>query len=248
MPPRSASSPGTTYAHAQARRLLAHERWLTSADPRAIAHRLAFGEQGQLLTNGPALRLPINLKLKPHERLLDIGCARGALARTLDGQVSLDTPPVGIDVSPSLLRLARRDERRGGGRTRLAQAGPVALPFRDGAFTLVTCGYVVRHLENDEVDALLVEIHRVLAPGGLAVIWDFGPSGNPRLDAWNARIVAITSAAPHLRAASTLRHRAAAAGFTFNREANLRPFLAPPIPRASILVGRPPEGWTGPLG
>jgi SAM-dependent methyltransferase len=231
----------------QARRFAAFERWVAGSDPRAIAHRWLFGEQGQLLSNGPAVRLPINLKLKPETRVLDIGCGRGALLRAFDGQLQLDTPPVGIDLSRTLLRLARRDEGRDG-RTRLAQASPVALPFRDGAFTLVTCGYVVRHLENDEVDALLAEIHRVLAPGGLAVLWDFGPSGNARLDAWNARVIAVAGETPRLRSGSTLRHRAAVAGFQFNREADLRPFLVPPIARASILIGRPPEGWRGPLG
>jgi SAM-dependent methyltransferase len=237
----------TASTRSRARRFAAHERWLAGVHPRALAHRWVMGEQGQLLANGPALRLPISLKLNANARILDIGCGRGALLRAFDGQLRLKTAPVGVDLSRTMLRRARRDEGRDG-RTRLAQATADALPFRDGAFTLVTCGYVVRHLENDEVDALLAEIHRVLAPGGLAVIWDFGPSGNARLDAWNARVVSVAGVTPHLRSGATLRHRAAAAGFTFNREADLRPFLVPPIARASILVGRPPEGWTGPLG
>jgi hypothetical protein len=51
---------------------------------------------------------------------------------------------------------------------------------------------------------------------------------------------------PRLRSTSTLLRRAQAAGFDFARDAILRPFLLPPIPRASILVGRAPEGWSAP--
>jgi hypothetical protein len=40
-----------------------------------------------------------------------------------------------------------------------------------------------------------------------------------------------------------LRRLAEESGFTFTRDADLRPFLLPPIPRASILIGkRPDEG------
>jgi len=46
-----------------------------------------------------------------------------------------------------------------------------------------------------------------------------------------------------LRSTSTLLKHAERAGFEFWRDAVLRPFFLPPIPRASILVGRAPEGW-----
>ena len=38
---------------------------------------------------------------------------------------------------------------------------------------------------------------------------------------------------------------AEAGGFPFVTDANLRPFLFPPIPRASVLIGIPPEGYDG---
>ena len=39
------------------------------------------------------------------------------------------------------------------------------------------------------------------------------------------------------------------AGFDWVDNAHLRPFLFPPIPRTSVLIGKAPEGWpdrTGP--
>lgn len=200
----------------------------------------------QGLANTAIYRLPENLKLTETTRLLDLGCGRGALLRAIDDQLRLETPPVGVDISRPLLEQARRDERnphRGAG---LVQGGPYSLPFQDGAFTLVTCGYQLHHRTDDEARALLIEVHRVLEPGGLAVIWDYGPSGNRRLDAWNARVLALGGLAgplPRLRSSRTLLRLAEEAGFEFTRYADLRPFLAPPIPRASILVGIPPEGF-----
>ena len=65
-----------------------------------------------------------------------------------------------------------------------------------------------------------------------------------RRDAWNARTVATGVKQPRLRSQRTLKRLATDAGFEFVRDADLRPFILPPIPRASILVGRPPEGFS----
>ena len=233
----------TTSSHLeQAARHAEYERWLQGASPSAFGIRWFMG-QGQWLANAPLYRLPENLKLDASTRLLDIGCGRGTMLRTLDDQLQLDVPPVGIDLSRATLDLAQRDEhnpRRGAG---LVQASGVALPFQDAKFSLVTCGHVLRHLDDDEARALLYEIGRVLAPGGIAVLWEFGPTGNARLDAWNARAVATEGTPVRLRSASTLRRLATDVGFPFTSDADLRPFLLPPVPRASIIVGRPPEDF-----
>jgi ubiquinone/menaquinone biosynthesis C-methylase UbiE len=91
------------------------------------------------------------------------------------------------------------------------------------------------------LDAFLHEVHRVLAPRGLALIWEFGPTGNRRLDSWNAKVVGPAGERVRLRSTRTLREHADAVGFEFTRDADLRPFLFPPIPRASVLIGIPPE-------
>ena len=229
----------------QARRDEARERWVASTTPGAVAFRWLLGT-GQWAANTALYRLATSLKLDHTTRLLDIGCGRGTLLRTLDDQLQLDTPPVGLDLSRATLAMAQRDEqnpRRGAG---LVQGSGVALPFRDGTFSLVTCGHVLHALDDDEARALLFDIGRVLSPGGLAVIWDFGPTGNAGLDAWNARVIAAGAGAastPRLRSSDTLRRLATDVGFPFTRYADLRPFLLPPIPRASVMIGRPPEDF-----
>ena len=57
-----------------------------------------------------------------------------------------------------------------------------------------------------------------------------------------ARFIGPAVERVRLRSTGTLRAHADAAGFGFTRDADLRPFLFPPIPRASILIGIPPEG------
>lgn len=222
-----------------------YDRWFAGTGPRAAFFRWLMSQPAQLLTNGPALRLPSSLRLDAATRMLDIGCGRGALLRALDDQLHFDTPPAGVDFSRAALALAARGARgaRGVPALRLVGGSASALPFRDGAFTLVTCGYLAKHLDDDELLTLFAETRRVLAPGGLAVVWEFGPSGDRRLDAWNSRVLSVTSRTPRLRSSATLRRVAAEAGFEFTRDANLRPFLLPPIARASVLLGRPPEGW-----
>lgn len=234
-------------AHARSTRDAAHaaveyDRWFASTGPRAAFFRWLMSQPAQLLTNGPALRLPSSLRLDAATRMLDIGCGRGALLRALDDQLHFDSPPVGVDFSRAALALDARGAP-GVPPPRLVGGSATALPFRGGAFTLVTCGYLAKHLDDDELLTLFAETRRVLAPGGMAVVWEFGPSGDRRLDAWNSRVLSVTSRTPRLRSSATLRRVAAEAGFEFTRDANLRPFLLPPIARASVLLGRPPEGW-----
>lgn len=223
----------------EAARLVEAERTIAGRTPVGAAIRWFMGP-GQWLANTPVARLRANLKLDETARVLDLGAGRGTVMRLLDDQLRADVPPVGLDVSRAALRLAREDESnpmRGAG---LVQGTATALPFRDGAFNLVLCGHLVKHLDDTDVLGLMLEIRRVLEPGGLALLWEFGPTGNPRLDAWNARVLSVGSRPPRLRSMATLARLAQDAGFPFVRSADLRPFLLPPIPRASILFGLPP--------
>ncbi len=226
----------------RAQRLRAYERWLARPGLGSLAARWTASPAGVFLTNSPLFRLPENLQLEPSLRVLEIGAGRGALLRMLHGRVRFDRAPVAVDGSAHALRLARRDERAAGGPLRLARATGSALPFAAESFDLVLCGYLVKRIGDEELIELLREIRRTLSERGLALIWDFALTGNRVLDRWNARVLATGDGAPHLRSTRALLQAAELAGFEFRRDAQLRPWLLPPIPRASILVGRPPRG------
>lgn len=203
---------------------------------------------GTFLANAPVFQLKENLKLEPSMRVLDVGCGAGSVLRILDERVQFERPPVGVDFSSVALRQARTAVRGAERPLELAQAAATALPFRDGTFDLVIPGYLAKHLDDSEVGEFVGEVRRVLAPGGLALIWEFAPTGNPRLDAWNERVLSRGVGEPHLRSTVALMALGQLAGFEYIRPAKLRPFLLPPIPRASVLLGKPPEGWKGALG
>lgn len=222
-----------------------YERWHRSLSPGALFQRFAMSPAGAFLVNAPVFQLKENLKLEPSMRVLDVGCGSGASLRILDERVHFERPPVGLDFSAVALGRARETLRGAARPLALAQGAATALPFHDDTFDLVISGYLVKHLDDDEVQRFVDEVRRILAPGGLALIWDFAPTGNPRLDDWNARVISTGVQQPRLRSTTALMALGQLAGFEYIRPAKLRPFLLPPIPRASVLLGKPPEGWTG---
>ncbi len=80
---------------------------------------------------------------------------------------------VGLDVSSRMLDVFRRKLCRGGlaDRVKLVQADASATPFPEGTFDAVTMAFGIRN--TSDVRATLREIHRILKPGGAALILEF---------------------------------------------------------------------------
>jgi SAM-dependent methyltransferase len=221
----------------QATDLRGFERWLTHA-PLARAYTWLTSVPGALVLNPPAYRLHEELQLRPDNRVLDIGAGRGTMLRLLAARIAFEKPPVGVDVSRSLLHLDAD------GPSQRVQAYPSVLPFGDGSFDVVTCAYVVHQLDDDAFLAMLKEMRRVLSHGGIAVVWDFAPTRSATLNAWNRGVLSAMPGEVNLRTYTTLSAYALEAGFEWVNNAHLRPFLAPPIPRVSLILGKAPVGWT----
>jgi demethylmenaquinone methyltransferase/2-methoxy-6-polyprenyl-1,4-benzoquinol methylase len=94
--------------------------------------------------------------------VLEIGFGPGHLLVTMAGE---GLRPVGVDHSPQMLRLARRNLR--GQRVPLLRGDGLALPFRPGAFDSVVLTFPAPYVRHAGA-----EIRRVLAPGGRLVIAD----------------------------------------------------------------------------
>jgi len=98
--------------------------------------------------------------LDPVETALDLGCGDGRLTAELDA-----AELTAADVSRVALERARRRLPD----ARIAELEPDApLPFDDGAFDLVLCAETVEHVRD--VQLLLSEARRVLAPGGMLAL------------------------------------------------------------------------------
>ncbi len=123
-------------------------------------------------------RRTVSLAANGHPRVgtwLDLCCGTGDIA-FLARERSPGAFVVGLDFTLPMLAVARRRGRDGGKTVSFTQGDALQLPFRDGSFDVVTVGYGLRNLADPE--AGLAEMRRVLAPGGRAVILDFGKPGN----------------------------------------------------------------------
>jgi SAM-dependent methyltransferase len=106
--------------------------------------------------------------IRAGDRVLDVACGTGVLARAAARRVGSHGSVVGLDINPGMVAVARRlaptlDWRHGAAES---------LPFPDGSFDAVTSQFGLTFF-SDRVGALR-EMRRVLAPRGrLAVaVWD----------------------------------------------------------------------------
>jgi SAM-dependent methyltransferase len=214
----------------------AYNRWVKKSVSGRLYGLLA-GPPGLMLVNTPAFNLHEELQLQPETRLLDIGCGSGAMLELLASRVAFQRPPVGIDLSTTMLHLGDPE------RAVLVEGSSVQLPFADESFDVVTCAHVAKHLDDTSLLLMLAEIRRVLSFGGIAVVWDFAPTRSRLLNQWNEFVVTLGVRDCNFRGYTTLSAFALEAGFEWVSNAHLRPFIYPPIPRASVIMGKAPIGW-----
>ena len=128
---------------------------------------LSFG-----IDQGWRKRLILRLvSIEPH-RVLDVatGTADLAIAEARATQAEV----IGLDLSPGMLEVGRKkvSHHHLGDRITLVVGDSEALPYPDASFDAVTVAFGVRNFENLEKG--LAEIRRVLKPGGLLLVLEFG--------------------------------------------------------------------------
>jgi demethylmenaquinone methyltransferase/2-methoxy-6-polyprenyl-1,4-benzoquinol methylase len=109
-------------------------------------------------------------------RWLDLCCGTADMCFLAETAASKGTRVIGADFTLPMLAVARRRKLSEGRSSSFAQADALRLPFPDGTFDAITVGYGLRNLADPE--AGLAEMRRTLAPGGRAVILDFGKPDN----------------------------------------------------------------------
>lgn len=135
-----------------------------------------------LLTLGQAPRLRRmtvdQALIKTGDSVLDVGCGTGevtlvAKARAKHGKV------YGIDPAPEMIAVARKKAARKGLEIDFRVGVIEALPFPDSSIEVVTSSLMMHHLPDDLKARGLMEIYRVLKPGGRLLIADFmRPTGS----------------------------------------------------------------------
>lgn len=102
--------------------------------------------------------------LPPEGPVLEVGCGPGHLLADL---AAAGHRPVGLDLSPAMLRLVRRRQQRTGRPAPLCRGQAEALPFAAGAFRAVLLTFPTPFVYDP---AWIEQLTRVLAPGGRLVV------------------------------------------------------------------------------
>src|SRR4029079_2637802 len=80
-----------------------------------------------------------------------------------------------------------------------AVAWPEQLPLRDQSVDCLTSLYFIHRFDDDVVHGFAMELSRVLAPHGAALVLDIAPVKSERLDRFHRRLLAPGCAEVDLR-------------------------------------------------
>ena len=114
-------------------------------------------------------------QVKSGDKVLDVGCGSGRLTLAAQEWAGAEGEAVGIDPSPEMIRIARRNAARAGLMAKFELGVAESLPFPDASFDLVLNRLMLHHLPVDLRQRGLTEMRRVLKPGGLCLVVDFEP-------------------------------------------------------------------------
>lgn len=124
------------------------------------------------------------LEVAPGPGYLAIEMARGGTRRV-----------TGLDISRTMVDLARRNAAQAGVEADFRRGDASAMPFADNSFDILTCSAAFKNFTRPR--EALAEMHRVLRPGGMALVVDlnkdaplseirryFGALGLGAVDRW----------------------------------------------------------------
>jgi demethylmenaquinone methyltransferase/2-methoxy-6-polyprenyl-1,4-benzoquinol methylase len=119
-------------------------------------------------------RAVAELRLADGERVLDLCTGTGDLAIAAAGRTGGPRKIVGIDFAPAMLRIAREKTRALQLQTRivLVRGDAAALPVAEKACDAASIGFGIRNVDRPE--QAILELARVLRPGGRLAILEFG--------------------------------------------------------------------------
>lgn len=122
----------------------------------------------------PAIAEPVSAPLleaadlRPGERVLDVACGTGVIARHAADLVGPTGTVTGVDVAPDMIDVARATPAPAAPTIDWHVGDAALLPLPDGACDVVLCQMGLMFMGDRAVAA--AELHRVLAPDGRIVV------------------------------------------------------------------------------
>ena len=114
--------------------------------------------------------------LRPGERVLDVACGTGVVARLASQQVGATGTVAGLDVNPAMLAVAASTTPPDMS-IKWHEASAEAMPLPDASFDVVLCQMGLQFVADKH--AALREMRRVLASGGRLILNVPGPAPRP---------------------------------------------------------------------
>jgi len=102
--------------------------------------------------------------------VLEVGCGPGFLIAELANLLRPGVLPVGADIDPEMLEFARDYFKGGSSVPSLVRNGMEGLPFKNCTADIVVSEHSLHHWADP--GKMILEITRVLKPGGTALIYD----------------------------------------------------------------------------
>lgn len=98
-----------------------------------------------------ALDLVEAAALQPRERVLDIACGTGIVARTAAQRLSDGANLVGLDLSAAMLEVARSEAKAEGVTAEWREGSAVKLPLADATFDVAFCQQGLQFFPTDQL-------------------------------------------------------------------------------------------------
>jgi ubiquinone/menaquinone biosynthesis C-methylase UbiE len=158
----------------------------------------------------------------------DVGCGTGLLTAHLAG---LGLEAFGVDLSPGMLAIARRDHPD----LRFETGSMTELALPDESVGGVLAFYSLIHVPDDEVPVVLAHVFRVLRPGGVAMLgFHVGDEDRVKTEGYGGHPMRVHV---HLRPVHRMATWLRDAGFVVRAELVLDP--DDPVPGGVLLAHRP---------
>jgi ubiquinone/menaquinone biosynthesis C-methylase UbiE len=106
--------------------------------------------------------------VQPGERVLDVACGTGIVARQIAPRLGSQGTVIGLDLNPDMLNVGRAAAEREGLAIGWRVSPAEELQFPDGSFDLVVCQFGLMFFTDRH--KALTEMYRVLRTGGRVVV------------------------------------------------------------------------------
>ena len=129
--------------------------------------RITFGREDALR------RMTVKLAaVKPGDCVLEIGCATGSLSLAAKRQVGSTGSVFAIDIIPGMIEVSRNKAEQANLDVTFQEGNIQDIPFDNEKFDVVMCSFMIFHMSEQVRNKGILEIFRVLKPGGSLLVLD----------------------------------------------------------------------------